>query len=157
MIQKDLEFYPLSIYLIKKFITNILGNTMQKKKHNILLKIPSWGLAILAAFVTAVILMILGIFIGPLIRPYEYIADASPYISYAIIISIACFYICKYNPKSFWYVPILCNPFGIISAIVEPNFWTTAMWIFICGGWVLSIIGAVSGAMVGRRASSKQN
>lgn len=124
---------------------------MRSKIINRIFKIPSWGLALLVAFSTAVLLMILGIFIGPIIKSCGYIADASPYISYAIIISVACFYICKHNPKSFWYVPILCNPFGIISAIVEPNFWTTTMWILVCGGWVLSIIGSISGAMVGRK------
>ena len=55
--------------------------------------------------------------------------------------------------KSIWYVPILCNASGIISAIVEPNFWTTSLWIVICGGWVLSLIGAISGAMVGKHST----
>jgi hypothetical protein len=130
---------------------------MKSKKNNFLSKIPSWGLALLAAFSTVVLLMILGIIVGPIIKPYGYIAEAIPYVSYAIIISIACFYICKHNPKSVLYVPILGNPFGIISAIIEPNFWTTAMWIFVCGGWVLSIIGAISGAMIGKKILSPQN
>jgi hypothetical protein len=129
---------------------------MKSNQQSFILRIPSWGLALLAAFSTAILLMILGIFIGPLIKPYECVAETSPYISYAVIISIASFYICKNNPKSFWYVPILCNPFGIISTIVEPNFWATAMWIFICGGWLLSIIGAVSGAIVGRKVLSTE-
>jgi len=41
---------------------------------------------------------------------------------------------------------------GIISAIVEPNFWITSLWIAICGGWVLSLIGAIRGSMVGKHS-----
>lgn len=130
---------------------------MKTKKQSFLLRIPSWGLALLTAFFTIIFLMILGFLVGPLLQFNEIIAEGSPYVGYAIIISIACFYICKHNPKSFWYVPILSNPIGIISAIVEPNFWVTTMWILVCGGWVLSIIGAVSGAIVGKKALSTEN
>jgi hypothetical protein len=42
---------------------------------------------------------------------------------------------------------------GIIAAIVEPNFWISALWMVICGGWVLSLIGAISGALMGRRVT----
>ena len=95
--------------------------------------------------------------VGPFLQFNEIIAEGSAYFAYAIIITIASYFICKNNPKSFWYVPILCNPFGIISAIIEPNFWTTAMWIFVCGGWILSIIGAINGAIIGRKTVSPQN
>ena len=130
---------------------------MKTKEKSFIFRIPSWGLALLAAFFTVILLIILGFLVGPLLQFNEIIAEGSPYVGYAIIISIACFYICKHNPKSLWYVPILCNPFGIISALIEPNFWTTAIWIFVCGGWVLSLIGAISGAMVGRKTLSTQN
>lgn len=124
---------------------------MKIKILNFLKKIPSWGQALFASFITVVFLMIPGIFIAPFIKPLGAIADASPYVSYAIIISIACFYICKNNPKSIWYVPVLSNPVSIISAVIEPNFWITPMWMLVCVGWILSITGSVSGAVLGRK------
>jgi uncharacterized membrane protein YeaQ/YmgE (transglycosylase-associated protein family) len=44
---------------------------------------------------------------------------------------------------------------GIIAAIVEPTFWITSLWIFNCGGWVLSFIAAFIGARAGKRSSSE--
>jgi uncharacterized membrane protein YvlD (DUF360 family) len=40
---------------------------------------------------------------------------------------------------------------GIISAIIEPNFWISSLWMFICGGWVLSIIASIIGYYIGRK------
>jgi len=73
-------------------------------------------------------------------------------IFYDILIAIACFFICRTHPKSVWYTPVICNALGIISAIFDPNFWTTSStWIFWGGSFVLSIIGAIIGARIGRR------
>ena len=124
---------------------------MRTKERKFLFGLPSWGSALLSAFVTFIFLLVLGSLLGSIFRPYEFIVEAIPYISYALIISIFCFFICKHDPNSFWYVPIICNIFGIISALIEPNFWITDMWILICGGWVLSVIGAISGALIGQK------
>ncbi len=128
---------------------------MKTKEQKSLFGIPSWGLSLLTALFSMIILFFLASLLHYRMRIPENISDGIASIIYDIIIVIACFFICRHNPKSIWYVPILCNTMGIISAIVEPNFWITPMlWIFICGGWVLSLIGAISGAMVGALKSN---
>jgi len=63
----------------------------------------------------------------------------------------------RQNPKSIWYVPILCNIIGIISAIVEPTFWKGSLWIVICSGWALSIITSIIGALIGKKINVSDN
>jgi hypothetical protein len=128
-----------------------------KEKRYFFSKIPSWGLSLITAFVSLILLLVLASLLSSIPKIGENLSEVIAYISYDIIIAIACFFICRRNPKSIWYVPILCNTMGIISAIVEPNFWITSLWIVICGGWVLSLIGAISGAMVGRRVILRSN
>ncbi len=118
-------------------------NMETKEKKSFLSRIPSWVLSIITAVLSFIFLFILAYTVGEVIA----------YISYDIVIVFACFFICRENPNSVWYVPIICNAMGIIAAIVEPNFWITALWMIICGGWVLSLIGAISGALMGRRAT----
>lgn len=125
---------------------------MKTKEQKSLFGIPSWGLSLLTALLSTIILFFFASLLAYIPRTPENISEGIAYIIYDIIIVIACFFICRHNPKSIWYVPILCNATGIISAIVEPNFWITSLWIFICGGWVLSLIGAISGTMVGKRS-----
>ena len=128
---------------------------MKIKEHKSLLWLPAWGLSILAALLSLITLLILGSFAGSIFQIDENIGDGITYIIYDIIIVIACFFICKYYPKSIWYVPILCNTFGIISAFVEPNFWITSLWIYICGGWVFSLISAIIGTKIGNQSISE--
>ena len=130
---------------------------MKTKKQKFLFRIPSWGLSIFTAILSLIILFSLAHLLGSIPNINENFSEGIAYIIYDIFIAIACFFICRHNPKSIWYVPILCNIMGIISAIVEPNFWITSLWIFICGGWILSLIGAISGAMAGRKIFYSQD
>jgi hypothetical protein len=125
---------------------------MKTKEQKSLFGIPSWGLSLLTALLSTILLFLVADLLGSILKINENMSEGIAYISYDIIIALACFFICRQNPKSIWYVPILCNITGIISAIIEPNFWITSLWIFTCGGWVLSLIGAISGAMVGQRS-----
>lgn len=125
---------------------------MKTKEQKYLFGIPSWGLSLLTALLSCIVLFILAALLGSIAKIDENISEGIAYISYDVLIAIACFFICRHDPKSIWYVPILCNTMGIISAIVEPNFWITYLWIVICGGWVLSLIGAISGSMVGKHS-----
>jgi hypothetical protein len=125
---------------------------MKTKEQKSLFGIPSWGLSILTAISSTIILFFLASLLPYITKIPENITEGIAYIIYDIIIAIACFFICRHNPKSIWYVPILSNTVGIISAIVEPNFWITGLWILICGGWVLSLIGSIIGTMVGKRS-----
>ena len=73
-------------------------------------------------------------------------------IFYAILIPAACFIICKAHPKSVWYTPIICNAPSIVLAIsYSPDFWTEPMSLLVGSGFVLSVIGAIVGAKIGRR------
>jgi hypothetical protein len=79
------------------------------------------------------------------------------YVLYDLIIAVCCFFIVRQNPGSIWYVPVICNLLGIISAILEPNFWISSMWIYVCTGWVLSLTASITGARIGRRTSISEN
>jgi hypothetical protein len=113
-----------------------------KEKKSFLSRIPSWALSVITVLLSFILLFLLADTFGEVIG----------YISYDIVIVIACFFICMKNPKSVWYVPIICNIVGIMAAFGEENFyWLSTLWIIICGGWVLSLIGAIIGARIGRR------
>ena len=132
-------------------------NESQGKKPN-LWGIPSWGLALLTMFLAFVVLMVVGDIITAIFKiPESDIGDLVFYILYNLIIAGGCFYICRQNPKSIWYVPVLCNIIGIISAIIERNFWISSLWIVICSGWVLSIIASIIGAQTGRKKAISNN
>jgi hypothetical protein len=120
--------------------------------------IPSWGLALLTTLLAFVVLMVVGDILTAIFRiPESDTGDLVFYIIYNLIIAGCCFYICRQNPKSIWYVPVLCNIIGIISAIIEPNFWISSLWIAICSGWVLSIILSIIGARLGGRKEILNN
>ncbi len=120
--------------------------------------IPSWGLALLTMFLAFVVLMVVGDIIVAIFKIPESNNDVLVfYILYNLVIAGGCFYICRQNPKSIWYVPVLCNIIGIISAIIEQNFWISSLWIVICSGWVLSIIASILGALIGRKKAIPDN
>ena len=119
-------------------------------KKSFFSRIPSWGLSLLTAILAFLFLFFFASVLGKIQGIGEDMGGIFAYIVHGILIAIACFYICKKYPKSIWYVPIICNIMGIISAIVEPNFWTTSMWIAICGGWFWSVVASYAGFVKGR-------
>jgi len=131
-------------------------NEPQGKKPN-LWGIPSWGLALLTMFLAFVVLMVVSDIIAGIFKIPEGKGDLVFYILYNLIIAGGCFFICRLNPKSIIFVPVLCNIIGIISSIVEPTFWIGSLWIVICGGWVLSIIASITGALSGRKKAISDN
>ena len=120
------------------------------KTNRIKPTLVSVGLSLLTAFLSMILVLVLGDLLGDIFPLGEEIGEGLLYTTWAIIIAVAGYFICRRNPGSIWYAPILCNIIGITSAVVEPNFWITPMWIFVCGGWVLSLIGAIAGANAGR-------
>jgi hypothetical protein len=124
------------------------------KKKSFLSGIPSWGLAGIA-LVAPVIFTVLLLFLGDLFRINEETGDLFFYILFDLFIAACCFFVVRQDPRSIWYVPVICNAVGIFSAIVEPNFWISSLWMFICGGWVLSVIASVIGYFIGRRSVVK--
>jgi len=53
--------------------------------------------------------------------------DVLGMVAYAVINIAACYFICKKNPSGIWYVAIITNFALIVSAVVEPNFWKSAL------------------------------
>ena len=122
---------------------------MKFNEKKLLFGLPSWGLALLTAFLSFILLFFFSALIGSIFSVENDIGEVIAYILFGVMIAAACYFICKNNPKSVWYVPVIANIAGIISAIVEPNFGITYLWILICGGWVLSVIVAILGAKLG--------
>lgn len=122
-------------------------------KKSLLNGVPSWGLALLTMVLAFIVLMIVGDMIAAIfeISDENTAAELMFYMLYNLIIAAGCFFICRKDYKSFWYVPVLCNLPGIFSAIVEPNFWISSLWIIICSGWILSLAAAFAGAYLGRK------
>jgi len=73
-------------------------------------------------------------------------------IIYVIFLPAACFLICKTHPKSIWYSPLICNAFIVFSLItVSYSNPDLTLLIFLSACIVLSVIGAIVGARIGRR------
>ena len=60
------------------------------------------------------------------------------YLIYDLSIGIGCYFICRKYPDSIFIVPVLANTMGIISSVIEPNFWKSSLWVFILSGWIFS-------------------
>jgi len=117
-------------------------------KRSLLAGISSLALAVITLFISFFLLFLIAYPFGEVLG----------YISYDIVIIIACFFICKKNPHSIWYVPIICNIVGVIAAFGEENFyWISTLWIIICGGWLLSLIASIIGAQIGKRTAISVN
>ncbi|HUX96897.1 MAG TPA: hypothetical protein VMV47_14275 [Bacteroidales bacterium] len=128
------------------------------RKKSFIAGIPSWALALFTLFGATIVTIVIGEGLGPYIKINENIGQAIAYILNGIIIAVCCYFIVKKNPKSIWYVLLICNAFVILPAIIEPNFWiSTSMWIPMCGGLILSIIASMIGARTGRNAIISDN
>ena len=124
-----------------------------KEKRSFLFGLPSWVQSILWVIISTLILFGIGEGVGNIFNINKDIAGAIPYVIFYVLIAIGCFYIIRWNPKSLWYVPVICNVVSIIAAIVEPTFWKTSWWMLTVGGWVLSIIAAFIGARAGKKSN----
>ena len=112
-----------------------------KEKKSLFSGTPSWALSIITVVVSVLLFL--------LVHPF---GEVIGYISYDILIIIACFYICMKNPNSVWYAPFICNIIGIMAAFGEENFyWGSKLMIIVCAGWVLSLMGAMIGSKIGRQ------
>ena len=128
-----------------------------KKSH--LARIPAWGLSLITFFVSLIPLIIVN-------DPKSTSLDTIQIIGWVfniIIVTVACFFICKAHPKSVWYTPVICNGVAMIGLIANifltivmtiagKDFRTTSTeWIIIVSSIVLSVAAAIVGAKIGRR------
>jgi CDP-diglyceride synthetase len=131
---------------------------MQKDKKPNLWGIPSWGLALLTYFLAYVVPYAVNGILSAVFKIPEWNGSEFLFtIISELIIVVCCFLICKNDPRSILYVPLLCNIFSIIVSIIVPTFWKGSLWIVICSGWVLSIFASILGARKGRRKAISDN
>ena len=120
--------------------------TIQKK--TIFAKAPSWLLAVLILILAGIVLVIT----DSIWTPHTGTGLKSYLIS-DVIIACGCFFIVKSNPKSIWYVPLICNALLIFPSFIEPNFWSN--WkVMICASLAFSIVVSIIATQL---AKSKQN
>ena len=117
-----------------------------KQKKTIFTKAPSWLLAVLIFIIAAIVLTITDSIWTPRTE-----TGLNSHLINDLIIAFGCFFIVRLNPKSIWYVPIICNAQLLLSSFAEPNFWKSSMVLPICGGWVLSVIVSIIAAQQGKR------
>ena len=131
----------------------------EKVRKSLLARIPSWALSLL----TLVVLVVLLILINDPKSTSLSTIQISGWIFYIILVTVACFFICKAHPKSVWYTPVICNAVGILGlfanifltiafTIAGKDYGTTsAEWIIIVSSVVLSVIATIVGAKIGQR------
>jgi len=127
-----------------------------KGKRVYLSTIPSFALSVLIMIGTILVVFGLGEWMPKLIKINVKICGDIAYGMFELMVVVGCFFIVKWNPKSIWYAPLICNILGFIIAITNPAFWKTSMWIVFSGGWALSLIASILGVWVGRRAAIKK-
>lgn len=117
-------------------------------KKSPLAGIPAWALSLLTLFASVVLFGVqLPESIEKSINP-----NLLLFIIYIIFLPVACFIICKTHPKSVWYSPLICNAFVIFSLITVSNSNPELTFIiFLSACILLSAIGAIVGAKIGRR------
>jgi len=116
---------------------------IKKTKKSRLAGIPAWALSLMTFFVS----------VGLYALPSPEFIDESLFglIIYVLLLPTACLIICKTHPKSFWYTPLICNAFIVFLLILvslgNPDL---TLLILLSGCIVLSVIGAIVGARIGR-------
>jgi len=58
---------------------------------------------------------------------------------------------------SIWFIPLICNAYGIVNAIADTAFWKESYGIILCFGLVLSITASITGARIGKRNAVSDN
>jgi len=122
---------------------------MTRVKKSFLASLSSWKLSLIAFFSSLVFIFLMAILLGILGNANEYTNEVIFFIFYNIFIAFACFLICRKDPSSAWYVPIICNILSIVLAIFLPGFWEIEIWIGVLSGWILSLAGALIGSVIG--------
>ncbi len=122
----------------------------KKAKKSPLAGIPAWALSLIIFFVT------IGLF-----ELSEYIdlsksvnTDIPVLVVYVLLLTASCFSICKTHPKSVWYTPLICNGFNIIILVIITSEYQVRLLPYVIaqsGLIVISMIGAIAGAKIGRR------
>jgi hypothetical protein len=131
--------------IIKLTLETNSSKTMSlRAKKTRYISFPSWALSLLAVILIS---FIVGIINGRV----KFIDDNMRYMIWASLTVITCFFLCWNDPKSFWYVPLLCNILVPLAAITDETFWTTPLGLIMFIGLCLSFIAGFIGAKIGKR------
>ena len=130
----------------KKFKLAIMEKKAKKPR---LARIPAWAMSLITLFILFILLIFLEDPKNTGLSNIQIIG----YIFCAILIVGACFIICMTHPKSVWYTPVICNAVSIMAIImyVFTDLAPLSELIFWGSVFVLSVIGAIVGAKIGRR------
>lgn len=107
--------------------------------------------ALFIAVIATCTLFIASALFGLLIPGGEKVSEIIAYLFYDLVVAAGCYFLCMKNPGSIWFVPVICNATGIVSAIIEPEFWITSMWILTLFGWMISLVTSVWGHDIGSK------
>ena len=120
----------------------------KKVKESRLAKIPAWALSLIIF-----VLSIISAFVFEYVTiPGNSTLGIIGLIFYVVLIPVACFTISMIHPKSVWYTPFICNPVALLGTIFHPLAWTTLLeYLLWVSSLVLSVLGAIVGAKIGRR------
>lgn len=80
-----------------------------------------------------------------------HVGDNVNYLLWGIIISICCFLIIRYDPKSVWYVPLVSSSVFIPAVYVEMNFWGSPNSISLLIGVILIVITSLLAYRIGKK------
>lgn len=112
--------------------------------------------AVFVAIISTCFLILASAIFGLLIPVGEKASAIIAYLTYDLSVAVGCYYLCMKNPGSIWFVPLICNVTGIVTAFSEPNFWHNILWILILFGWMVSLIASIWGHDVGSRKNDRQ-
>jgi len=126
------------------------------EKSSAISRLSGWKLSLLTVVFSTILVLITAYLLSYFKVLNNVMGERFIYLFWGILNASACYYICLKFPSSYWYVPVLCNMIGIISALFEPVFWTTHIWILVSIGWVLSIIGTFAGTLKGRSVNLRR-
>lgn len=125
--------------------------TMMEKiaKRSPFAGVPAWALSLMTLFPLFILLVILEDPKNPELSTFQIIG----YIFCTIMITLACFFICRIHPKSVWYTPVICNVVAIMAIIVYvfTDLSTSSEFIGWLSCFVISTTGAIVGSIIGRR------
>ena len=154
---------------VKRPILSVMPHSDNKFKLTIMEKkvkksrldgVPAWALSLMTLVVIIILLVILE---DPKNTGYSTIQIIG-YTFCAILITGACFFICRAHPESVWYTIVICNAVGILGlisnialTIVVPDYSTTLSEMILWGSiFVLSVIAAIIGAKIGQATTNPE-
>lgn len=122
----------------------------EKEKESYIDVYPAWASSLPTFVISIILLFIIDGFHGF----FEIVAS----VFYIILIAIACFFICKAHPESVWHTPVICNLMAVVAIIVFvfTDLSTLSELLYWISSLVVSAIGAIVGATLGRRKLIKQ-